>query len=58
MAFEIDGGAELDITLASFDHPDAFQPQYHIFNDTRVEWLSLADHLPVYDDWGPDLQPA
>ncbi len=33
----------------------AAAPAYHIFADTRLPWLRLADDLPAYDDWGPEV---
>ena len=55
MVFVIDGAEELDVTVASLDHPENIEPNHHIFVDTRMAWLKLADGLPEYDDWGPDL---
>jgi hypothetical protein len=55
MAFTIDEAKELDITVASLDDPLAFTPQYNIFYDTRMPWLTFVDDLPKYDDWGPNV---
>ena len=55
LAFMIDGAKELDVTVGSLDEPLKYEPQYHIFNDTRLGWLSLRDDLPKYDDWGPNV---
>jgi hypothetical protein len=55
MVFTIDGAKELDITVGSLDDPNAFAPNYHIFNDTRLPWMKLEDGLPAYDDWGPNV---
>ena len=55
LAFVIDGAAELDVTVGSLRDPAAAKPGYHIFADTRLPWLRLADDLPEYDDWGPDV---
>jgi hypothetical protein len=53
LAFVVDGAAEIDVTVCSMDDPSEHQPEYHIFNDTRLKWLHLSDGLPAYDDWGP-----
>ena len=55
MVFEIDGAKELDVTVASLDKPADVEPGYHIFVGTRLAWLKLADGLPAYDDWGPNV---
>ncbi|MEE9300160.1 MAG: GFA family protein [Alphaproteobacteria bacterium] len=55
LVFVIDGAEELDVTVASLDHPEAAKPEHHIFVTTRVPWLQLSDGLPEYVDWGPDL---
>jgi len=55
MVFEIDGAKELDVTVASLDKPADVEPGYHIFAGTRLAWLKLADGLPAYDDWGPNV---
>ncbi len=44
----------VDITLGSLDEPEAVQPQYHIWCEYKVGWLSIADGLPRFDDAGPD----
>jgi hypothetical protein len=44
----------LDVNLASLDDPAAIAPEYHIWTQSRVRWLLLADALPRYDDDGPD----
>ena len=36
----------VDVTVASFDDPDAFPPQMHIWHDDRLSWLALGDALP------------
>ena len=50
LAFILDGAAELDVTVGSLDDPTTAKPGYHIFADTRLPWLQLADELPEYDD--------
>jgi hypothetical protein len=38
---------ELHIARALFQDPIDRAPQSHVYTDTRVDWVTLADHLPV-----------
>lgn len=38
---------ELHIARALFLAPVGLEPQAHAFNDTRVDWVTLGDHLPI-----------
>jgi hypothetical protein len=38
--------AEIDITVASLDNPEAVPPRDHIWTRSKVSWLRLDDHLP------------
>jgi hypothetical protein len=44
---------DIDITLATFDHPEDLRADRHIFAADRLHWLQLDDHLPDYPDWTP-----
>jgi hypothetical protein len=46
--------ARIDVNLASLDDPASIEPQYHIWVDSRIPWLHIADDLPRYADEGPD----
>ncbi len=37
---------EVDLNLATLDHPEAIAPAYHIYTASRVPWLEIADDLP------------
>jgi hypothetical protein len=39
---------ELDINLATLDHPETVPPQYHIHTASQMPWLYLHDGLPTY----------
>ncbi|WP_149541314.1 GFA family protein [Siccirubricoccus phaeus] len=43
--------AEIDITTASLDDPEAVPPQDHTQTAHRLGWVSLADGLPAYPGW-------
>jgi hypothetical protein len=43
----------IDLTLASFDHPEEIQPLRHIFEGDRVAWLSIEDGLPRFAAGSP-----
>lgn len=38
----------IDVTAASFDAPDAFTPEDHVWCDRMLHWIRLADGLPRY----------
>jgi hypothetical protein len=44
---------EIDITTASLDDPEAMPPHDHTHTATRLNWVRLADGLPVYPDRRP-----
>jgi hypothetical protein len=44
----------VDIALTTLDDPDAVQPGFHIWTDSRVEWFDTADHLPRFARFRPN----
>ena len=36
----------VDVTAASFDHPEQLVPLRHVFAPERISWLELSDGLP------------
>jgi hypothetical protein len=47
-------GDEVDVTVCSFDQPDAVSPADHTWVDDRLPWIRLADELPVYGQNRPN----
>jgi len=43
----------LDITLSSFDRPEALPPQFHVWTASAMPWLDIHDGLPRYPERGP-----
>ncbi len=41
--------SEIDINLATLDHPEAVAPQYHIYTASQLPWLHIDDALPRYE---------
>lgn len=41
---------ELHIARALFHGAIHQEPQSHVYNETRVPWISLCDGLPIEDD--------
>lgn len=39
---------DIDITTCSLDDPNSVPPHSHIFTQSKVSWLILADGLPQY----------
>ena len=42
---------EVSVNTASFDDPEAFPPDMHIFVSTRISWRHLDDGLPEYEEY-------
>jgi hypothetical protein len=45
---------EIDVTVSTFDRPDAVSPADHIWVEDRLPWIQLADGLPEYRRGRPD----
>ena len=45
---EADDPRLVDVSIASFDDPDAAAPTLHLWTDSRTPWFDTADHLPRY----------
>jgi hypothetical protein len=44
--------AEVSVNTASFDDPEAFPPQKHIFAESRIRWFRTDDDLPRHSGYG------
>lgn len=40
----------MHLYAASLDDPQAFQPTFHVNYKSKLDWLTLDDDLPKYDD--------
>jgi hypothetical protein len=49
-----DLGRSVDVNTVTLDDPTLCPPQYHIWRMSRISWFDTADHLPRFDDQGPD----
>jgi hypothetical protein len=49
---------EVDVTVSSFDRPEAVSPGDHTWVEDRLPWIQLADGLPQYPQGRPDHTPA
>ncbi|MBD2842043.1 GFA family protein [Erythrobacter rubeus] len=38
----------VDVTVATFDDPDGFEPEFHIFERSRIGWFQTDDTLPRF----------
>jgi len=36
----------IDVTIATFDHPELAPAERHIWTDSQLPWLHLDEHLP------------
>jgi hypothetical protein len=39
---------EIDVTVATLDHPEIVTPADHIWTEDRILWIKLADNLPQH----------
>ncbi|WP_414931032.1 GFA family protein [Vibrio mimicus] len=44
----------IDITACTLDNSSNVEPQYHIWCQSKVNWLHINDALPCFMDSGPD----
>ena len=61
LSFEyVDGSANIDLTVGSFDHPDRFKPTMHFSIESRhAAWLDTSrlpgkrtdEHKPLVERW-------
>jgi hypothetical protein len=51
---------EIDVTLASLDHPEDVRPEDHTFVCSQLPWIILGDGLPCYQEFrtGEGSAPA
>ena len=54
MLYRGDHGRTVDINTVTLDDPGLAPPRYHIWRMSRIDWFETADHLPRFDDQGPD----
>jgi hypothetical protein len=40
--------SEVDVNLATFDHPEVVAPQYHIYTASQMPWLVIQDDRPRF----------
>jgi hypothetical protein len=45
---------EIDVTVSSFDQPEAVLPVGHTWVEDRLAWIHLADGLPTYAQGLPE----
>lgn len=43
----------LGIPLPTLDDPGAIRPEMHIWTDSRLDWVVIADDLPQYAEGSP-----
>jgi hypothetical protein len=49
ITFELDSAAdEIDVTTSSLDEPQRVPPAEHIYTESRLAWIKLADGLPQF----------
>ncbi|HEY1750904.1 MAG TPA: GFA family protein [Caulobacteraceae bacterium] len=52
LTYQHDGRpADIDVTTASLDDPEAFPPAYHVQLGDELTWVRLGDSLPAYRGW-------
>ena len=58
LVFRRDESTEVSVNTASLDDPGAFQPQMHIFVESRIPWFRTDDDLPQHVGYGPLRPPG
>ena len=38
----------LTLSISSLDEPNTISPNYHIYTDSKLSWLTISDELPKY----------
>ena len=46
----------LDFSVATLDDPDAVEPGFHIFWESRIGWFDPGDTLPRHHKFRPDTR--
>ena len=46
LAFDKDGDASMDVSVATLDDAASVAPDRHIWNSSALPWLRIDDHLP------------
>ena len=49
-----DPPGNIDVTLATLDHPENHPADRHIWTSSRLAWLHLDEHLPGHPEFTPD----
>ena len=52
----VDDATWIDITLSSFDRPEALPPEFHVWTSSAMPWLNIHDDLPRHPERGPFAQ--
>jgi hypothetical protein len=45
-----DTPSEIDVTTASLNSPELLPPHDHTWTSSRLDWVKLADDLPLYPE--------
>ncbi len=48
---------EVHVHVSTFDNPDAYPPQLHVYVAESISWLHLDDELPRYRTTSRDAAP-
>ena len=51
------GQDTIDITVGTFDDPNAVTPSKHIWDRRRIPWMKMEDGLPHYTEWSIGSDP-
>ena len=55
MAYQAERYAgEIHLYAASLDHPESFEPKFHVHYAERLQWLHIKDDLPKYPGSGDE----
>ena len=46
---------EINIYISTFDNPELFAPDRHVFFKERIPWFEINDHFPRFDTFEGDM---
>jgi len=46
---------EIHLYISTFDNPEIFTPDRHVFFKERIPWFEINDHLPRFDTFEGDM---
>ena len=52
-----DSGQIMEVVLGTIDGDPGVRPREHIFVASKAPWYEIADALPQFEEWPPEIKP-